>query len=111
MCEPTVIATATTAAVGAGVSLYRSRQQAEVAQNNADLARQQAGMALQRGELAASAIEAQGRRQTSSALAQLAASGVETTTGSPAALLAQSEANAAADAEQARANASMGLGG
>jgi len=108
MCEPVTIAMA---AVGAGVSIYSqvSKGQAEgqIAKNNVELINQQRAAGLQRGEEMSSAIKAQGARMGATALTQMGAGGIDPTSGSASALLAANTANAAADAERAKANAAM----
>jgi len=97
------------AVIGAGVSLYAKKTQgdfeAKVASNNAQLATQQANDALRLGADEAATIKAQGRQASASAVAAMGATGIESTTGSAANVIASSAVNAALDAEQAKANA------
>jgi len=97
------------AIASAGVKIYgdvqAGRYQTKVAENNAKLAEGQAASEAVRGAQEASAIEAQGRAAGAQALAATAASGIETTVGSGAAIQAASTVNAMQDAEVARSNA------
>lgn len=109
MCEPTTIAMVGVTAAGAATSIYSQQKQAafdaQVARNNATLAGYQRTDALAAGGEAASRIKVAGRQAASSAVAALAARGVDSTVGSGASVVAASQMNAAADAEMARVNA------
>lgn len=102
-------------AVGTGISLYAKHQagnyEAKVAENNAALARQQQGLAMQQGVSDASAIKAAGRQVGASAETAIAANGVEGTSGSMGNIFEINAATAAMDAERARANAARAAWG
>jgi aminopeptidase N len=116
VCEPiTMGIVAGVTAIGTGMQIASgvasADYQAEVAQNNALLARWQAEDAQIAGGEAASAYRAAGAKAASSAVAQLAASGVDTTVGSAANIPTQSIVNAEMDAVTAKANAARAAWG
>jgi len=94
------------AGVGAVGAIQKGRVDAQVAENNATIARFQAKDAKQRGSEEASAITAAGARETGALVAQGGASGVDITSGSGANVFSVAEMAAASDAARVRANAS-----
>jgi len=108
VCELSTLAAGASlvgAGMGAAGAMQQGRYEAQVAQNNAALARAQAADAEQRGSEAAGQIEAEGHRIAGRQLTALAANNVDTTTGSAANMFSTTAMLAAADAERARVNA------
>jgi hypothetical protein len=111
MCELATIATVAggSALISGGISAVSTYQQgqyqAKVAENSARVARWNRADALARGAEAAGRVRTIGSRASGAALARMAASNIDTTTGSPAGSLAATEANVQADVDAVRANA------
>lgn len=114
MCEPTTIALA----IGAGASLVGTATsiaggvmagaaEERAARQEAAMLRQRASAAKQLGAEQAAQIRHEGRQIEGAGLAQAAASGVETTTGSVANVFKASQMNVAADAETVRYNTAL----
>lgn len=99
-----VIASAAVSAVGA----VRQAQAAEAASNyNAQLARQNAQIAEAQGNAASEAQQRDSQRRLGAALAAYGASGVQTDTGSPTDVLADSARSAALDNATIKYNAKL----
>lgn len=109
MCEPMTIATVGAMAIGTGISIYAKQQQgaaeSKMAENNAKLARWQAEDATRQGAEDAAQVRSEGSNASAAATAAMAASGVETTTGSGATAIAAPAVDAAIAANNARTNA------
>ena len=107
MCHPAVMVGLTVASAAA--SMYGKKKEGEAAEEeasrNAALANTQRSQALQQGVTEASQIRTEGRQIAGQAQAAIGASGVEGTTGSMGNIFAVNSANAAMDAERAKANA------
>jgi hypothetical protein len=127
VCEPATITMAITGIVAAGTAIagavvegesqksaattaanaqaeefdFQSRQE----RRNAELARKQASDIRQLGATAAGETGAAGRTAAAGARTVAGASGVDSTSGTSAGVLAQSEVNAAVDANRIRVNA------
>jgi hypothetical protein len=103
MCAPAVAVMA----AGTAISMYaqhrKGQAEGHVAENNAILARQQAGDAMVRGAEEARSAEIAGRNTASAARVAIGANGV--TGGSTDDIAAVSAANSAMDAATIRANA------
>lgn len=109
MCEPVTIATVGAIAAGTAISAYsqyKSGKFAEAQANtNATVAGYQRADAIQRGTYQAGEVMQEGRRVASSARAALAASGVDSNTGSPSSTVTTSLVNAGVDAERVKSQA------
>lgn len=95
--------------VSAATTMYANKQkgnyEARVASNNSKVAEWQRQDALRQGAADASAVRAAGNQAGSSALAGVAANGIDTTTGSAGNLFAATAINTEADADTAKSNA------
>jgi len=115
MCAPALVAGAAFTAASAGASIYAQKKQgdfdAQVAQNNAGLALNQAHDARRAGAAQSSRIKAEGSNIVGQAQAALAKGNISSTSGSGAGIIETTRANAAADAETARANAARAAWG
>lgn len=111
MCEPTTVA------MGAGLLLnaYAQKQageaQGQISQNNARMARQQAGDARVQGAQDAGAALAAGRQAAGAARVAAAANGIDPNSGSMANAQTASIINSEVDAAKARSNAARAAWG
>lgn len=103
MCAPAVALVAAGAAVQMAAQYRKGKFDAKIAENNAELARQQRNDVITRGAEEARGVEIEGRRTAAAAKTAVAASGVSG--GSMDDLVALSSANAAVDAATVRSNA------
>jgi hypothetical protein len=98
---------AASAVIGAVGAVRSAQAQAGAADHNAQLAEQNAQIATAQGEAAAAAQQRDAQRNIGRALALYGASGVQTDTGSPAEVLADSARNASLDNMTIRYNAKL----
>lgn len=112
MCEPTTIAYAVSAVVGA-YGAYSSSQaakaqaeyQAEVERNNATIAGYQRDDAIMRGGEEANRLQREAERMRGAQVARLASNGLDISSGTPLAILEDSMFFGQQDAAMARNNA------
>lgn len=111
MCAPVALAAVGVgvAASSGGLQMYASYQQSKyqgkMNKNNAELAQQQANEVGLMGAHEASIVRMQGRQAMGSALAGVAASGIDTTSGSIPGALAGISVNTELDAATIKTNA------
>lgn len=106
---PLLIGAAGLQTAATGLQIYgqirRAHVEAQVAENNARLARAHAADSQRRGALVAGETLAEGRRVAAEATLAAGSGGIDPNSGSMANLTAQSAANAAIDAARIRSNA------